>query len=561
MQTQINGGTQIQLATITNAQLSASAGITDGQLAGSYLYANGSRALTGNLQGGAHIATNFATPVASGDLATKGYVDSIASGISSRHSALCATTGAESFTIASGKVTVINNSAIDGIAPIIGAYILVKDAPAVTGTGSAGSSQPANGLYVVTSGSASTWNVSLDTVFSSSNPSGATVFVESGTAGGATGWIVTAPLPAATYTPGTTAVKFTQTSAAISYTTDATLNLAGTVLSRAAITGNVSIPAGSNTATIPSGTVTTAMLSATGTASSTTFLRGDGTWSTALQSIGAGSITFAMLATAATTTSTGGISSSSTDTTVPTAKAVYSYVTSAMAGAGAGTVTTVSVTSANGFAGSVATSSSTPAITISTTVTGMLKGNGTAISAATAGTDYVVPSGNVATATKLATPRGVVTDLGKTATTYFDGSQDADIPITGTLPTSYGGTGAAGSISGIVKGNGTSAFSAAVAGTDYVAPGSLATVATSGAYSDLSSKPTFVTRETPSGTPNGSTTAFTLAHTPILGTESVFLNGLLQDAGTGNDYNISTTTITFLSAPQSGDKIRVNYQY
>ena len=56
--------------------------------------------------------------------------------------------------------------------------------------------------------------------------------------------------------------------------------------------------------------------------------------------------------------------------------------------AGTGSVTTVSVASANGFAGSVANATTTPAITISTSVTGMLKGNGTAISAATAGTDY-----------------------------------------------------------------------------------------------------------------------------------------------------------------------------
>jgi len=60
-------------------------------------------------------------------------------------------------------------------------------------------------------------------------------------------------------------------------------------------------------------------------------------------------------------------------------------------GAGAGTVTTVSVASANGFTGTVATASSTPAITITTSITGVLKGNGTAISAATAGTDYQAP--------------------------------------------------------------------------------------------------------------------------------------------------------------------------
>ncbi len=54
---------------------------------------------------------------------------------------------------------------------------------------------------------------------------------------------------------------------------------------------------------------------------------------------------------------------------------------------GGGTVTTVSVVSANGLAGTVATATTTPAITLSTTVTGLLKGNGTAISPATSGTD------------------------------------------------------------------------------------------------------------------------------------------------------------------------------
>jgi len=54
-----------------------------------------------------------------------------------------------------------------------------------------------------------------------------------------------------------------------------------------------------------------------------------------------------------------------------------------------GTVTSVSVVSANGFAGTVATATTTPAITLTTTITGLLKGNGTAISAAVANTDYM----------------------------------------------------------------------------------------------------------------------------------------------------------------------------
>jgi len=57
----------------------------------------------------------------------------------------------------------------------------------------------------------------------------------------------------------------------------------------------------------------------------------------------------------------------------------------ATGGGGSGTVTSVSVVSANGFAGTVATATTTPAITLTTTITGILKGNGTAISAVTIG--------------------------------------------------------------------------------------------------------------------------------------------------------------------------------
>ena len=47
----------------------------------------------------------------------------------------------------------------------------------------------------------------------------------------------------------------------------------------------------------------------------------------------------------------------------------------------------------------MATATSTPAITITTGITGLLKGNGTAISAASAGTDYVAPTGSGASLT------------------------------------------------------------------------------------------------------------------------------------------------------------------
>lgn len=56
----------------------------------------------------------------------------------------------------------------------------------------------------------------------------------------------------------------------------------------------------------------------------------------------------------------------------------------ATVGAGAGTVTSVSVVTANGFAGTVANPTTTPAITLTTSITGLLKGDGTAIAAAVA---------------------------------------------------------------------------------------------------------------------------------------------------------------------------------
>lgn len=53
-------------------------------------------------------------------------------------------------------------------------------------------------------------------------------------------------------------------------------------------------------------------------------------------------------------------------------------------------VLSVSVASANGLAGT-SSGGQTPALTLTTTVSGVIKGNGTALSAAVAGTDYLAP--------------------------------------------------------------------------------------------------------------------------------------------------------------------------
>ena len=124
-----------------------------------------------------------------------------------------------------------------------------------------------------------------------------------------------------------------------------------------------------------------------------------------------------------------------------------------------GTVTAISVSSANGFAGT-SSGGATPALTLTTSITGVLKGNGTAISAATAGTDYSAGTSalttgilksttttgalSIAVAADFPTLNQNTTGSAATLTTArsiygssFNGSADIAGPITGT----YGGTG------------------------------------------------------------------------------------------------------------------------
>jgi hypothetical protein len=109
-----------------------------------------------------------------------------------------------------------------------------------------------------------------------------------------------------------------------------------------------------------------------------------------------------------------------------------------------GSVTSVSVVSANGLAGTVATATTTPAITLSTTVTGVVKGNGTALSAATAATDYVAPSAYAsANGLTMATSRL----LGRT--TASTGAAE-EISVAGGLTLSAGTlTGASGTVTSV----------------------------------------------------------------------------------------------------------------
>lgn len=70
---------------------------------------------------------------------------------------------------------------------------------------------------------------------------------------------------------------------------------------------------------------------------------------------------------------------------------------------------------------------------------------------------------------------------------------------------------------------------------------------------------TLINRESVSGVKDGQNVTFNLLNTPTLGTEQIFLNGALLNAGANADYVISGSIITMTVAPQSGDIILANY--
>ena len=77
----------------------------------------------------------------------------------------------------------------------------------------------------------------------------------------------------------------------------------------------------------------------------------------------------------------------------------------------------------------------------------------------------------------------------------------------------------------------------------------------------ITAVPNFGDAETPTGAINGTNVTFTLATAPSPATSLILvLNGATQTPGTGNDFTISGTTITYATAPPTGSQHRAWYR-
>lgn len=77
----------------------------------------------------------------------------------------------------------------------------------------------------------------------------------------------------------------------------------------------------------------------------------------------------------------------------------------------------------------------------------------------------------------------------------------------------------------------------------------------------LNASKIFVNKETPSGSIDGVNTVYVLENTPTVGSEHLYLNGLLIDGRASTDYTITGSIVTFNEPLLPGMKLNCTYYY
>jgi len=218
------------------------------------------------------------------------------------------------------------------------------------------------------------------------------------------------------------------------------------------------------------------------------------------------------------------------------------------------------------ISGGVSTAPSWGKVALTTHISGVLPiaNGGTNSSTALSGSSIMVSNGTAVIQGSAGTSTQVLHGNASGTPTYAAVSLTAD--VSGILPIANGGLNlsAAPANGQLPIGNATGYTLATLTGTATVsvtnAAGSITLAVVTGSTGVVIAT-NFIVGETPTGTVDGSNVTFTLANTPITGKQIVYVNGTRQNPGAGNDYTISTATLTFLTGaiPQTGDVILVDY--
>ena len=419
---------------------------------------------TASLSLNSQTITNLADPVNAQDGATKNYVDSVAQGLDAKQSVKAATTA---------NITLSGTQTVDGVALVANDRVLVKN-QTTTST---------NGIYLVAAGAwtratdADTW-AELISAFT---------FVEQGTVNGDTGWVSTVD---AGGTLNTTAVTFAQFSGAGSYLAGSGLTISGNTFNvGTANTGRIVVNADDidlATTGITGGTYRSVTVDAYGRATA-------GTNPTSFSGYGISDTSANLAASITDETGTGSLVFGTSPILTTPALSGETFSTTNNVTAGTNAQGQGALTSDYNVITTAATSPS--GVTLPTATQGrriivvnkganpinVYPATGGTIDALTANASIQLAVNSVMEFNASSTTQwyssfnnsvsgtGVTTfSAGTTGLTPSSATTGA-ITLAGTLNVANGGTGVT-TLAGLVKGNGTSAFTAAVDGTDYLSP-------------------------------------------------------------------------------------------
>ena len=528
--------------------------------------------------GNAFRLINLLDPVNPQDAASKAYVDSTKQGLDIKDSVRVATTG---------NVALTGVQTIDGVSAIAGDRVLVKD----NTTGSE------NGIYVVAAGA---WARSSDANTSAKVTAGMYTFVEEGTANGDAGFVLTTNNP---ITLGTTALAFTQFSGAGQIVAGDGLTKTGNTINVVTASA-LRIVVNADSIDLATSGVSAAQYGATGFLIPNITVDAYGR-ATAVANRDLFGTPLANLIFASPDGATGAPTFRSLVAldipNLPASKITTGILLNARGGTGLdtsaaangtlliGNGTGFALATLTGTAGEIVVTNASGSITIDiaatyvgqtsiTTLGTIATGvwNGTAIAAANGGTgqtsyaigDILYASGTNALSKLADIAVGNVLLSGGVGVAPAYGKVQlaaAGSHVTGILPVANGGTGLNSSAAAngqLLIGNGSGfALANLTAGTGISITNGAGTISVAVNSATFLLVANHVVRESPTGTINGVNTSFVLAFTPLAGQEQVYVNGILQNSGAGNDYTISGGTITFLSGaiPQTGDIVRVSY--